>query len=121
MDFNLSDEQRALQETARKFAREVIRPKAAHYDEVAEFPVEIFSQAFELGLLNLTVPQEFGGAGVAHVDQTIITEEISWGCAGVAASMVANDLALLPIVLAANEDQKKRLLAPLTETLRFAS
>jgi len=121
MDFNLSDEQRALQETARKFAREVIRPKAAHYDETAEFPKEIFGQAFELGLLNLTVPQEMGGVGLPHLEQALIAEEMAWGCSGVATSMVANDLALLPLVIAANDEQKKRLVAPFAEKLRFAS
>jgi acyl-CoA dehydrogenase len=121
MDFQLSDAQRALQETARKYAREVIRPKAAHYDETAEFPREVIAQGFELGLLNMAVPEEYGGVGLSHLDQVIAAEELSWGCCGVATSMIANDLALLPIILAGNEEQKRRLLSPMTKSLRFAS
>ena len=56
--------QLALQDTARKYAREVVRPKAAHYDEVAQFPKDLIAQGFELGLLNMTIPQELGGVGL---------------------------------------------------------
>jgi acyl-CoA dehydrogenase len=121
MDFNFTDEQRALQETARKFAREVVRPKAAHHDETAEFPRALIAQAFELGLLNMTIPAEHGGLGLSHLDQALVAEELAWGCAGVATSMIANDLAMLPIVLAGTEDQKGRLLAPFAQGLRFTS
>ena len=95
MDFSLTDTQRALQDTARKFAREVVRPKAAHYDEVAEFPKDLISAGYELGLMNMTVPPELGGAGLSHFDQALVAEELAWGCAGVATSMIANDLAVL--------------------------
>src|SRR5688572_6374911 len=121
MDFNLTDSQRALQETARKYAREIIRPKAAHYDDTAQFPRDLIAKRWELGLLNMTIPQEHGGVGLSHFEQTIAFEEIAWGCAGVAASMTANDLALLPIVLGATPAQKERFLRPFTEKLQFAS
>src|SRR4051794_19146458 len=103
MDFSLSDSQRALQETARKFAREVVRPKAAHYDESAQFPKDLISHGFELGLMNMAIPQEYGGLGLSHLDQALVSEENAWGCAGVATSMVANDLALLPIILSGSD------------------
>jgi acyl-CoA dehydrogenase len=121
MDFELSESQRALQETARKFAREAIRPKAAHYDETSEFPKDIISNAFELGLLNMAIPTEYGGIGLSHLEQVIACEELAWGCAGVATSIIANDLANLPLILAASEEQKKRLLTPFSERLKFAS
>ncbi len=121
MDFKLTDEQRALQETARKYARDVVRPKAAHYDETAEFPRDLISAGFELGLLNMAIPQEYGGVGLSHMDQVIAAEELAWGCAGVATSMIANDLALLPIILAATDEQKRRFLTPFTGALKFAS
>ena len=121
MDFQLTEEQRALQETARKYAREVVRPRAAHYDETAEFPVELIHKGWELGLLNMTIPQELGGVGLGHLEQALVAEELAWGCAGVATSMIANDLALLPLVIGASEEQKRRLLTPFTEKLRFAS
>jgi len=96
MDFSLSETQLALQDTARRFAREVVRPKAAHYDEVAEFPKELISAGYELGLMNMTIPPELGGVGLSHFDQALVSEELAWGCAGVATSMIANHLSLLP-------------------------
>jgi len=121
MDFELSESQRALQETARKYAREVIRPKAAHYDETAEFPRDLIAAGFELGLLNMAIPEAYGGVGLSHLDQVIAAEELSWGCAGVATSMIANDLALLPIIIGGTDEQKHRFLTPFTQNLKFAS
>lgn len=121
IDFSLTDEQRALQETARKFARDVIRPVAARHDETGEFPREVIARGFELGVLNLGVPTEHGGPGLPHLEQTLVAEELAWGCTGVATSMIANDLAFLPILLAGTEEQKRRFIAPMTRSLRFAS
>jgi acyl-CoA dehydrogenase len=121
IDFSPTDENRAMQETAHKFSQEVVRPRAAHYDESAEFPRDLISKGFELGLMNMTIPVELGGSGLSHVDQALIAEELAWGCAGVATSMIANDLAFLPILLGGTEDQKRRLVAPFTKTVKFAS
>ena len=121
MDFSITETQQALQETARKFGREVVRPKAAHYDELGEFPRDLIAAGYELGLLNMTVPPDLGGAGLSHLDQALVAEELAWGCVGVATSMIANDLALLPILLAGTEEQKRKLVTPFTESLRFTS
>ncbi|HEY6005372.1 MAG TPA: acyl-CoA dehydrogenase family protein [Anaeromyxobacter sp.] len=119
--FALTDEQRALQDTARRFARAEIAPVAAKLDREERFPREICEKAFELGLVNLTLPAELGGPGLSHVEQVLVQEEIAAGCVAVATTLVANDLALLPILLAGSDDQKERLLRPFTERLRFAS
>jgi len=121
MDFSLSDSQKALQDTARKFAKEVVRPKAAHYDETAEFPRDLIAKGFELGLLNMTLPESLGGLGLTHLEQTIVAEELAYGCAAVATSMIANDLALLPILIGGTEDQKKRFAEPFSKALKFTS
>ncbi|HEX8538180.1 MAG TPA: acyl-CoA dehydrogenase family protein, partial [Cystobacter sp.] len=121
MEFQLSESQRALQEMARKFAREVIRPKAAHHDETSEFPRAIIASAWENGLLNMNLPESCGGLGLAHLDQLLAYEELAWGCSGMATSITANDLANLPIVVGATEEQKKRLLTPFTEKFKLAS
>jgi len=121
MDFSLSETQLALQDTARRFAREVVRPKAAHYDEVAEFPKELISAGYELGLMNMTIPPELGGVGLSHFDQALVSEELAWGCAGVATSMIANDLSLLPILIAGSEAQKLKFVAPFTRSLKLGS
>lgn len=121
MDFSLTDTQRALQETARKFSREVVRPKAAHYDETSQFPKDLIGAGFELGLINMTVPPELGGTGLSHLDQALVAEELGWGCAGVATSIIANDLAFLPILLAGTEEQKRKFVEPFTQSLKFSS
>ena len=121
MDFRLTDEQRALQETARKYGREVVRPKAAWHDETSTFPKELIAQAFELGLINMAIPQEYGGVGLSHMDQVLVAEQLAWGCAGVATSIIANDLALLPIILGGTDEQKKKFVQPFTERLKFTS
>ena len=121
MNFSLSDEEKALQETAKKFAREVMRPKAAHCDETSEFPKDIVKQAWELGLINMTIPQECGGMGLSHTAQVIISEELAWGCAGMATSFIANDLALLPIEIGGSAEQKAKFLTPFTEKFMLAS
>jgi acyl-CoA dehydrogenase len=121
MDFSLTDQQRALQDAARKFARERIRPRSAEYDERSYFPKELLAEAMEAGLLNLNVPEAFGGAELSHLDQALVVEELAWGCAGVTTSMIANDLALLPILIGGTEEQKRRLVAPFTERFRLTS
>lgn len=121
MNFGLSDDEKALQDTARKFAREVMRPKAAHCDETSTFPQDVIQQASELGLMNMTIPADAGGMELPHVAQAIIAEELAWGCAGMATSMIANDLALLPIVLAGSKEQHERFLRPFTTGFRLAS
>src|SRR5437763_16785275 len=121
MDFNLSSDERALQETARKFGREVMRPKAAHCDEQSIFPREIIQQAYELGLVNMTIPPEYGGLGLSHLAQCIVAEELAWGCAGMATSMIATDLALLPIHIAGTPEQKERFVRPFTQGFKLTS
>jgi acyl-CoA dehydrogenase len=121
MDFALSDDQKALRDAARAFSRDVVRPKAAHWDETSTFPEQAIRQAWELGFLNMTVPVELGGMGLSHLAQGLVAEEMAWGCAGVATSMIANDLALLPILLGATKEQKERLVKPFTEKFLLAS
>ncbi len=119
--FALTDEQRALQDTARRFARAEIAPVAAKLDREELFPRELCEKAFELGLVNLTIPAELGGPGLSHLEQVLVSEEIAAGCVAVATTLVANDLALLPILLGGTPDQHERLVRPFTERLRFAS
>ena len=121
MNFSLSEEEKALQDTAKKFARDKMRPQAAHCDETQEFPKDVLQQAWELGLLNMTIPSEHGGMAVSHTAQVIVSEELGWGCSGMATSMICNDLALLPIVIGASTVQKEKFLRPFTEKFKLAS
>ena len=121
IDFSLTEEQQALQELARKFAREEMAPKAAHHDETGEFPREIATKAWELGLMNTHVPPEYGGMGLGVLDGCIITEELAWGCTGIATAMEANALAAAPVIVAGTEEQKKEFLGRLTSEPLFAA
>jgi acyl-CoA dehydrogenase len=116
ISFALTEEQKALRDLAREFAEKEIRPKAAEYDEHSTHPADIIEKAHEVGLMNPHVPEEFGGAGLSGFDGMLIGEELSWGCAGIAVSIVANTLGAGPVMLAGSEDQKRRWLQPLIES-----
>jgi acyl-CoA dehydrogenase len=121
LDFSLSEEQTALAEAAKRFAKERIIPVAAKADRDAVFPKEVFEEAWQLGLINTTVPSEYDGAGLGELDNAIITEQLAYGCTGIQTSMLANTLALTPIKLAGNDAQKKKYLGMLTSSPSFAS
>ena len=121
ISFDLSDEQLQLQDLARKFAKEEMIPKAEHHDHTGEFPYEVTKKAWELGLMNTHVPAEYGGLGLGVLDGAIITEEIAYGCTGIATAMEANALAAAPVVVAGNDEQKKEFLGMLTAEPKFAA
>jgi acyl-CoA dehydrogenase len=121
LNFSLSDEQKQLQELAKKFAKEEIIPKAAHHDKTGEFPREIARKAWEVGLMNTHVPQDFGGLGLGVLEGCIITEELAYGCTGIATAMEANTLAAAPVIVAGNDEQKKTFLGRLTAEPIFAA
>lgn len=120
-DLSLTEEQQQLAKTARDFARAKIAPVAGHLDETGEFPVDLFKQAWELGLMNCEVPEAYGGLGLSCLSHVLVQEEIAWACAGVNTSMAANSLAALPLMIAGSEEQKQRYLGRLTREPIFAS
>jgi acyl-CoA dehydrogenase len=116
VSFALTEEQLALRDVAREFAEREIRPKAAEYDEHSTHPADVIEKAHEVGLMNPHVPEEYGGIGLSMFDGMLIGEELSWGCAGIAVSIVANMLGAAPVVLAGTEEQKRTWLPPLVES-----
>ena len=121
IDFELTEEQRALIDMARRFTKERIIPVAAECDRDARFPREVFQDAWKLGLVNPTLPTEYGGAGLSDVDSSLITEELAYGCTGIQTSITANTLALTPIKLGGTPAQKKKYLGWLSSEPIFAS
>ena len=115
ISFGLSDEQKALRELAREFAEKEIRPRAAEYDEHQTHPADVIAKAHEVGLMNPHLPEELGGAGLGGVESVLIGEELSWGCSGIATSIVANILGSLPVLLDGTDDQRREWLTPLLE------
>ncbi len=114
IDFEITEEQKALIDTARRFAKERIIPVAAECDRESKFPQDVFKAAWEIGLVNPTLPAEYGGPGLSDLDSAMITEELAYGCSGIQTSMTANTLGLTPIKLAGSEEQKKKYFGWLT-------
>jgi len=106
---------------ARKFARAEMAPHAAECDKAARFPEEIYRKAFDLGLMNLNVPSELGGSGLSLFDQCLIVEELAYACGGMTTSIIANCLALEPILLGGSPEQQARVLKPFCASYHLAS
>lgn len=112
--FLLNEQQQAIQEAAREFAKKEVAPKAKHIDETGEFPTDIVKQLGEMGFLGMMVPEQYGGAGLDAVSYAVAMQEISAGCASTAVIMsVNNSLVCAPLMDWANEEQKKKYLIPL--------
>jgi alkylation response protein AidB-like acyl-CoA dehydrogenase len=115
MDFRLSDEQLQIQQMVRDFALSEIKPNLAEWDEAQHFPVDTFKRAGELGLLGVTVPEQYGGAGLSYIDYVNVIEELGVVDSGFALSVAAhNSLGTGHIYLAGNDEQKKKWLPKLT-------
>jgi acyl-CoA dehydrogenase len=120
-DFSLTAEQESLRDAARKFARTEMAPHAAECDRTGRFPEEIYRKAFDLGLMNLNVPAEYGGSGLGPLEQCLIVEELAYACGGMTTSIIANCLALEPIILGGTPEQRTRFLTPFCAEYHLAS
>ncbi|RMH43880.1 MAG: acyl-CoA dehydrogenase [Deltaproteobacteria bacterium] len=121
MAFALTEEQQALVATAREFTKKEIIPVASELDEKSEFPRKILEKAWETGLMNVEIPEAYGGLGLGCFDNCLLQEEIAYGCAGVNTSLTANLLGAMPLLIAGTEEQKKKWLTRLTEAPVFAA
>jgi len=121
VDFTLTDEQKALREMAHEFAAKEMRPVAWEYDRDGTWPEDILKKAWELGLMNSHIGEEYGGPGATYFEGALIEEELGWGCSGIGTSLAANGLASAPLQLGGSEELKKEYLGMLTEEPVFAS
>jgi len=121
MDYLFTDEQKMVQELARKIAEEKIRSVAAKYDQSEEFPWEIMQVLAQSDLFAIFVPQEYGGMGAGVLDLCIATEELSRACGGIAVCYAASALGTFPIILFGNEQQKKKYLPDLASGKKIAA
>src|SRR5271166_3088317 len=100
ISFQLSETQEQMRKTARAFANEEIRPAAAHYDECEQVPWPILERAAQLGLTAYRYPKKYGGGGIESLlTACLITEELSWGCPGIANAILGCDTVAVPILL----------------------
>jgi alkylation response protein AidB-like acyl-CoA dehydrogenase len=114
LELELTEEQQMIKEMARKFAESELKPIAHDIDQRAEYPVEMFKKMAEVGFMGLTVPVEYGGAGVDSVCYAIVVEELARACASTALGVAAhNSLAMVPILKVGTEEQRRRYLPEL--------
>ncbi len=115
-NFDLNEEQEIIRDTVRDFSREKIEPIAAMYDEEQTFPEEIFQELAKLGIMGVTVPEEYGGSGGDQLSYILAVEELSRidGSSGI--TLAAHiSLGVYPILKFGTEEQKKKYLPPLCD------
>jgi alkylation response protein AidB-like acyl-CoA dehydrogenase len=110
ISFTPAPEQRDLRELAHEFAANELRPIAAEWDQRDDFPPDLLATAARLGLTSCSIPREHGGAGVDAVTGALVAEELSWGCAGLAATINATLFPVRPLVRFGTEEQQARYL-----------
>ncbi len=121
VDFTLTDEQKDVRELAHDFAEKEIRPVAWDYDRDGTWPQEVIEKAWEVGLMNSHIGEDYGGPGLDYLSGCLIEEEMGWGCSGIGTSLMANGLAAAPLGIGASEEVKKEYLGMLTDEPKLAS
>jgi acyl-CoA dehydrogenase len=124
LDFTLTDEQEEIRRLAHEFAEKEMRPVADYFDEHEETPWEVMRKAQELGIgANAAFPAVYGGGGVDFITELLLQEELSWGDAGMAVSIMASGLAGAGIIAMGTEEQKERWISILCDPkqLRIAA
>jgi acyl-CoA dehydrogenase len=115
VSFGLTEEQRALRDLAHDFAEREIRPKEHEYDEHSTHPADVIAKAHELGLMNLHIPEAYGGLELGAFEGMLIGEELSWGCSGIGSAIAASGLGHGPVILVGTEEQKREWLPRVVE------
>ena len=107
MQFQLSEEHRLIQETARRIAKDVVQPRAAELDDTGEYPHDIFAAFKDTGLTGLTIPQAYGGAGAGMLPLALAVEEVAKYCCASGLMLLLSALPSQPVMIGGNEQQKK--------------
>jgi alkylation response protein AidB-like acyl-CoA dehydrogenase len=121
MDFELTEDQRAVEDMARRFAAEKLAPHAAEWDATEHFPVDVMREAAALGFASIYVKSDVGGSEMSRLDAAIIMEELSAGCTSTAAFISIHNMASWMIDRFGNDEQRKRLLPKLVTMEKIAS
>ncbi|GAA6018625.1 hypothetical protein JCM10207_008985 [Rhodosporidiobolus poonsookiae] len=113
--FELTEEQAGIRELARQFTANEIIPVAAEYDRSMAYPWDVIKKAHAEGLVNVHVPEEYGGAGLSVMSSSIVSEELAYGCTGIQTAIEANGLASAPLIVAGSDAQKRKYLGRLVD------
>ena len=115
MDFSLNREQELIRKMIAAFTENEVKPIAAEIDRTHEFPAEDIRKMFQLGIMGMTVPKEYGGAGADQVSAAIVTEELAKACASTSDIVAGHTLCCVPILEHGTEEQKRKYLPMLTK------
>lgn len=121
MDFELNEDQRAIEEAARRFAADRLAPNAAEWDATEHFPVDVMREAAALGFASIYIKGDVGGSEMSRLDAAIIFEELSAGCTSTAAFLSIHNMASWMIDRFANDEQRRRFLPKLVTMEHIAS
>ncbi len=121
MDYDLTEEQQAIVETARSIAQNKIKQVRAHYDQTEEYPWEVIEEMRKADLFGVYIPTEYGGLGGGAFELVLAVEELSKGCAGIALALAGTALGAYPIMLYGTEEQKKKYLPDLASGKRLGA
>jgi short-chain 2-methylacyl-CoA dehydrogenase len=122
LNFDLTEEQQLVRDTVRTFARERVAPVAAELDHSQRFPYELVTELADLGLMGMTIAEEYGGAGADTVAYAIVVEELTRIDSSVAITLAAHhSLGTLPIYYFGSEEQKRRRLPDLASGKKLAA
>ena len=114
MNFQFTEEQQEIRRSVREFAEQELRPHVMEWDEAQHFPSELLPKLAALGLMGVAVPAEYGGAGLGYSEYVLVIEELSRVDGSVGIMMAAhNSLCAGHILIAGNEEQKRKYLVPL--------
>lgn len=115
LSFELTPEQQAIRETALKFSTSEIIPIAVKHDRSGEYPWPIVKRAHELGLINLHIPEEYGGMGLGLIEEVNVSEALAYGCSGMSTAIIGNSLGQAPLLLGGSDELKRKYLTRCTE------
>ncbi len=121
MDYQLTEEQKMIQDLACQIAEEKIRPVAAKYDEEGKFPWDIMQQLAQSDLFGIFVEEKYGGTGGGVLELSLVTEELSKACGGIAVCFAASALGTYPIMLFGSDEQKQKYLPDLASGKKIAA
>lgn len=121
MNFELTETQKELKKKAREFAVNEVLPVASAYDREGRMPIEVIKKSWKEGLLNLAIPEEYGGKGYGLMESVVVVEEIAAACPGIATSIFDNNLGAEPVIIGGNKEQKERILSELVNDFTLIS
>jgi butyryl-CoA dehydrogenase len=121
MDYFFTEDQKMIRDLARKIAQEKIKPVAAHHDETGEFPWEIMKILAQADLCGVYIEEKYGGFGGGVTELSLVTEELSRACGGIAICFAATALGIEPIIMFGTDEQKKKYLPDVASGKRLGA